>query len=247
MHRCPNRACPSRGLETLIHWVRRRDGHRGRRRAVRAAALERGAAALDARPLPAHDGAADGARGLRRDLGAKAVEAIQRSKEQPFSPRPLRAQHPEGRLGDGAEPRAPLRLGRPAARRRRQEEIQEVEGIGPDRAEAIAEWFADDENRALVEELRELGPPLRGGRGGAAGRGAAHGQHLRDHRHARALDARGGDGGARGEGREGHELGLEEDDRRDRRRVARARSSTKAQTAGVEILDEAALREARRG
>ena len=24
MHRCPNRACPSRGLETLIHWVARR-------------------------------------------------------------------------------------------------------------------------------------------------------------------------------------------------------------------------------
>ena len=21
MHRCPNRACPSRGLETLINWV----------------------------------------------------------------------------------------------------------------------------------------------------------------------------------------------------------------------------------
>src|SRR4029434_9711953 len=38
-----------------------------------------------------------------------------------------------------------------------QEEIQEVEGIGPDRAEAIAEWFSDDENRKLVEELRGLG------------------------------------------------------------------------------------------
>ena len=38
-----------------------------------------------------------------------------------------------------------------------QEEIQEVEGIGPDRAEAIAEWFADEQNRALVAELRELG------------------------------------------------------------------------------------------
>ena len=38
-----------------------------------------------------------------------------------------------------------------------QEEIQEVEGIGPDRAEAIAEWFSDEENRKLVEELRELG------------------------------------------------------------------------------------------
>ena len=38
-----------------------------------------------------------------------------------------------------------------------QEEIVEVEGIGPERAEAIAEWFADEENRALVEELRQLG------------------------------------------------------------------------------------------
>ena len=38
-----------------------------------------------------------------------------------------------------------------------QEEIQEVEGIGPDRAEAIAEWFSDEQNRTLVAELRELG------------------------------------------------------------------------------------------
>jgi DNA ligase (NAD+) len=39
----------------------------------------------------------------------------------------------------------------------KQEEIEEVEGIGPDRAESIAEWFSDDANRALVEELRSLG------------------------------------------------------------------------------------------
>jgi DNA ligase (NAD+) len=38
-----------------------------------------------------------------------------------------------------------------------QEDIQEVDGIGPDRAESIAEWFADDANRALVAELRDLG------------------------------------------------------------------------------------------
>src|SRR5919204_394506 len=37
------------------------------------------------------------------------------------------------------------------------EELQEVDGIGPDRAASIAEWFADKQNRALVEELRELG------------------------------------------------------------------------------------------
>ena len=33
----------------------------------------------------------------------------------------------------------------------------EVEGIGPERAEAIAEWFSDEENRRLVEELKALG------------------------------------------------------------------------------------------
>src|SRR5579864_2678120 len=38
-----------------------------------------------------------------------------------------------------------------------QEELVEAEGIGPERAEAIAEWFRDEDNRRLVEELRELG------------------------------------------------------------------------------------------
>ena len=38
-----------------------------------------------------------------------------------------------------------------------QEDIEEVDGIGPDRAESIATWFADERNRALVEELRGLG------------------------------------------------------------------------------------------
>jgi DNA ligase (NAD+) len=33
----------------------------------------------------------------------------------------------------------------------------ECEGIGPDRAESIVEWFADEDNRALIEQLRELG------------------------------------------------------------------------------------------
>src|SRR5204863_6912402 len=38
-----------------------------------------------------------------------------------------------------------------------QEEIQEAEGVGPGRAEAIAEWFSDEENLKLVRELRDLG------------------------------------------------------------------------------------------
>ena len=43
----------------------------------------------------------------------------------------------------------------------RQEDIEEVDGIGPDRAESIATWFADERNRALVEELREPRHPPR--------------------------------------------------------------------------------------
>jgi DNA ligase (NAD+) len=38
-----------------------------------------------------------------------------------------------------------------------QGEIQAVEGIGPVVAEAVAEWFADEENAQLVTELGELG------------------------------------------------------------------------------------------
>ena len=41
--------------------------------------------------------------------------------------------------------------------------MEEVDGIGPDRAESIATWFADQKNRALVEELRELGLQLEAG------------------------------------------------------------------------------------
>jgi DNA ligase (NAD+) len=43
------------------------------------------------------------------------------------------------------------------------EEIAEVEGFGSDRAEAVAEWFDDAENRALVEELRAVGLRLEAG------------------------------------------------------------------------------------
>jgi DNA ligase (NAD+) len=36
------------------------------------------------------------------------------------------------------------------------EEVAEVEGFGPDRAEDVVEWFADEQNRARVQELRDL-------------------------------------------------------------------------------------------
>ena len=68
MHRCPNRACPSRGLESLINWVQAAGRHRRRRRAARAAPLGARARPLAARAVPADEGAAARARRLRGDL-----------------------------------------------------------------------------------------------------------------------------------------------------------------------------------
>jgi DNA ligase (NAD+) len=156
MHRCPNRACPSRGLETLIHWVQAAMdiegvGEQFVRRLWDAGLLRSmpDLYRLTAEQLLELDGYGE--------ISARnAVEAIERSKGQPFSrvlfglnvPRigwvlaMNLAHHFEtvDRLQDAS-----------------QEEIQEVEGIGPDRAEGIAEWFSDEQNRALVTELRELG------------------------------------------------------------------------------------------
>jgi DNA ligase (NAD+) len=44
-----------------------------------------------------------------------------------------------------------------------QEEVELTEGIGPDRAELVAEWFAEEENIALVRELESLGLTMRSG------------------------------------------------------------------------------------
>jgi DNA ligase (NAD+) len=44
-----------------------------------------------------------------------------------------------------------------------QEDLERTEGIGPDRAELVAEWFAEDENVALVRELESLGLTMTAG------------------------------------------------------------------------------------
>jgi DNA ligase (NAD+) len=80
MHRCPNRACPSRGLETLINW-----GRAGRhRRCGESCAAALGLALVRSLPeLYRLTGAAARARRLRRSGAAR--RAIDASKEQPFS------------------------------------------------------------------------------------------------------------------------------------------------------------------
>jgi DNA ligase (NAD+) len=154
MHRCPNKACPSRGLETLINWVGfamdgvgeqfvRRLWDEGMLRSqpdlyrlTKEQLLELS--------------------GFGEISAERTLAAIEESKQRPFSAVLFGLNIPDvgwvtarnlarhfgdvDRLLDAT-----------------MDDIQEVEGIGPDRAESIAEWFKDPANRALVRELRELG------------------------------------------------------------------------------------------
>jgi DNA ligase (NAD+) len=159
MHRCPNRACPSRGLETLYHWV----GAAMDIENVGGSTIKKLWDEGIVRSLP------DLYRLTAEQLGAlegfaeisatRAYESIQRSKEQPFS-----------RVLFGLNiPKVGWVIARSLAQHFRTaealaaatfEQLEEVEGIGPERAELIAEWFADTDNLALVAELRELGLQL---------------------------------------------------------------------------------------
>jgi DNA ligase (NAD+) len=156
MHRCPNRACPSRGLESLINWVQ-------------AAADIEGVGEQSVRRL--------WDLGLVRSLpelyrltkeqlmelegygeisATSAIESIEASKQVPFHRVLFGLNIPDvGWVTAQNLARHFENVDRLLSAA--QEDILEVEGIGPERAEAIAEWFSDEANRALVEELRSLG------------------------------------------------------------------------------------------
>ena len=114
MHRCPNRACPSRGLETLINWVEGPGdidgvGEQSVRRLWELGLVRSlpDLYRLTKEQLLELDGYAEISRHERDrlDPGLEAGAVLAR---------PARAQHPQGRLGAGAEPRAALRRRRPA-------------------------------------------------------------------------------------------------------------------------------------
>ncbi|MGZ4407417.1 MAG: NAD-dependent DNA ligase LigA [Gaiellaceae bacterium] len=156
MHRCPNRACPSRGLESLINWVQ-------------AAADIEGVGEQSVRRL--------WDLGLVRSLpelyrltkeqllevegygeisATNAIASIEASKEITFNRILFGLNIPDvGWVTAVNLARHFENVDRLLAAA--QEDILEVEGIGPERAEAIAEWFSDEPNRAVVGELRSLG------------------------------------------------------------------------------------------
>jgi DNA ligase (NAD+) len=162
MHRCPNRACPSRGLETLIHWVSaamdiegvgeqfvRRLWDEGLLRSMPD--LYR----LTADQLAALDGYGEVS-------AARAIASIEASKAQPFSRVLFGLNIPK--IGWVLARNLARHFGRvDALIAATQESLELTEGIGPDRAELVAEWFAEEENVALVRELAALGLTMRSG------------------------------------------------------------------------------------
>jgi DNA ligase (NAD+) len=156
MHRCPNRACPSRGLETLNNWVMaaadiegvgeqfvRRLWDLGLVRSVPdlyRLAKER-LLELD---------------GFQERSASNVIAAIAASKQVPFSRVLFGLNIPE--VGWVTAQNLARHFGTvDRLLDASQEDVMEVEGIGPDRAESIVDWFSEDDNRALVAELRELG------------------------------------------------------------------------------------------
>jgi DNA ligase (NAD+) len=156
MHRCPNRACPSRGLETLINWVQGPADIDGVGEQLMRRLWELGLVRslpdlyrLSKEELLELDG-------FQEKSASNAIDAIERSKGTPFSRVLLglnipdvgwvTAQNLARHFGDVDRLEAAS-----------QEDVVEVEGIGPERAEAIVEWFSDAENKALVGELEQLG------------------------------------------------------------------------------------------
>ena len=156
MHRCPNRACPSRGLESLINWVEAAADIEG----VGEQSVRRLWDLGLVRSIPdlyrlTHEQLLE-LDGYGEISATNAIASIEASKRVPFS-----------RVLFGLNiPKVGWIMAQNVVRHFRdvdrllaatQEEIEAVEGIGPERAEILVEWFADEQNRELVRELRALG------------------------------------------------------------------------------------------
>ena len=162
MHRCPNRNCPSRGIETLNNWV------------MAAADIEGVGEQLVRRlwDLGLVRSVPDLYRltkdqlleldGFQEKSASNVIDSIARSKEIPFHRVLFGLNIPD--VGWVTAQTLARQFGSiDALAGASQEDIQEVEGMGPLRAESIADWFAEQDNLRLVEEIREVGLNLESG------------------------------------------------------------------------------------
>jgi DNA ligase (NAD+) len=154
MHRCPNRNCPSRGIETLNNWVMAAADIEGVGEQLVRRLWDLGLVRsvpdlyrLTKEQLLELDG-------FQEKSASNVIDAIEASRRQiPFSRVLFGLNIPD--VGWVTAQNLARHFGKldnliDAS----QEDVQEVEGIGPERAEAIVEWFSDSENRALVDQLK---------------------------------------------------------------------------------------------
>ena len=158
---CPNISCPSRILESIVHFASRSAMD------IRGLGYERVRALLDAKLI---DDVADlyeltpmellALEGFAEKSAQQLVDAIAASKEQPLSAllfglgiRHVGAQGAKLLARHFGTMRA---LAQASA-----EEVGEVRGIGPAIADAVAGFFAEPRNRKLIERLERLGLTLK--------------------------------------------------------------------------------------
>ena len=162
MHRCPNPACESRGLESLINWVMAAADIEGVGeqlvRRLWALGLVRSIPELyrlTKEQMLELDG-------FQEKSATNVVESIAASCATPFHRVLFGLNIPD--VGWVTGQNLARHFGNvDALAKASQEEIQEVEGIGPERATAIAEWFSDEANLTLIDEMRQLGLRLETG------------------------------------------------------------------------------------
>ena len=162
MHRCPNRACPSRGLESLINWVQAAADIEGVGEQLVRRLWDLGLVRsipelyrLTKEQLLELDG-------FQEKSASNAIASIEASKQVPFHRVLFGLNIPD--VGWVTAQTLARHFGSAdALAKATQEDIQEIDGMGPLRAESIAEWFAEEENLRLVEELRMLGLRLESG------------------------------------------------------------------------------------
>ena len=156
MHRCPNRACPSRGLESLNNWVMAAADIDGVGEQLVRRLWDLGLVRslpdlyrLTKEQLLELDG-------FQERSGSNVINAIQASKSIPFRRVLFGLNIPD--VGWVTAQNLVRHFGSvDRLMEAAQEDVVQVDGIGPERAEAIVEWFSDEDNRRLVEELRHLG------------------------------------------------------------------------------------------
>ncbi len=173
---CPNVSCPGRILESIVHFASRGAMD------IRGLGYERVRALLDAQLI---DDVADlyelaplpllSLEGFAEKSAQQLVDAIAASKKQPLSTRlfALGIRH----VGvQGARLLARHFGTMRALARAKAEEINEIRGVGPAIAEAVAGFFAEPRNRKLVERLERLGLTMKEPAAAAERKGPLAGQ-----------------------------------------------------------------------